>query len=245
MTSLHDEVHEHLWTLFPSHCLVLTDPLCRRAIDLSITRAGHHGFVRATEVRPFATMMLMLGSHFDEDPMLAWAGYHLRSNARIPRRQAMIDLLATMSQTLEPLVGEHGEYYQRALAWIGARSFDALVGTYGQDDESLQTFTRHLYRRKHDALGPAGVAQAVYWAHAMARHHGLTTPSGSVVMLGLMFLLGSSIDRDPFHPWVQQSLAASAGLDPDSRARQLHAHAQQTLARYTRLDAVSGGTPRS
>ncbi|MEM7155653.1 MAG: hypothetical protein AAF799_22580 [Myxococcota bacterium] len=242
---LRDEVLEHLWVRFPDHCVVLTDPRCRTAIDFGIARARHYGFVHAAEIRPFVTLMLMLGSHFDQDPQHPWAGHQLRQSARSPRRQAIVELLGAASQALEPVVGAQGEYYRRALGWVGARSFDALAGTYAGDDEALTLLARHLYRRKHDALGPSGVAQAVRWAHTTAQHYGLTTPAGPMMMLALTLLLGSAIDRDPFHPWVRQVLTDATERDPEARARRLHARAQELLARHTRLAALSQGTTRN
>ncbi|MEX1363998.1 MAG: hypothetical protein AB1Z98_12785 [Nannocystaceae bacterium] len=235
---LRESVLEHLWQRVPNHCVILTDLRLRPAIDVAITRAARHGFYEPAQVRPFTVMMVMLGSHFDEDPFIPWAGEHLRRSARATRRHAIADLLATVSQHLEPLVGRHGEYYHRSLAWIGARTLDALAGTYAGDDEGLRLFVRHLYRRKHDGLGPVGVARVLHEAHAMAQRHGLITPEGTLVMVGLVLLLGWGVDRDPFHPWVDEILSEPSRQDPETRARRLYARALEVLARYSHLDAL-------
>lgn len=236
---IRDAVLDQLWLRFPAHCVVLTDPRCRPAVELGLDRAARHGFHALELARPFVVLMMLLGSHFDEDPQLPWAGERLRRSALAPRRHAMADLLAGASEAMEPVVGREGEYYRRALGRIGALELDTLVQTYAGDDEGLRRFVRHIYRRKHDALGPDGVTRLLQWAQFKALHHGLSTPSGALVMVGLMLMLGTEVDRDPFHPWVGDTLAATRGEAPEARARSLHQAASWILTRHARLDGLN------
>ena len=68
----------------------------------------------------------------------------------------------------------------------------------------------------------------------------MKTPPGTAVYLGLMFLLGTAIDRDPFHPWVAEKLRALATEDPSGRARALHSESVEYLGRFTRLSDLTG-----
>lgn len=232
---IRDDLLEDLWATYPQHCVVLTDPKTRRAIDAGIERAARHGFVDADEVRSYIRLMVFMGSHFDEDPQLAWAGEQLRRTANASRSQAMDALLAEVLSRMEPIIGPDGGYYRRALAWVQARSFETLVTTYGESDEALHTLLRRLHGRKYEALGDESVDQLIARARVAAADHGLTTSQGLVVYLALMFLLGSGIDRDPFHPWVNATLAAQVDLHPNELARLLHARSIVILRRYTRL----------
>lgn len=235
---LREEVLSHLWRRYPQHCLILTDPGARRAIDVGIERAARHGFRGAPEVRSFVSLMIFLGSHFDEDPQLPWAAEHLRQSVRASRTNALGGLLGEAAERMESIVGRRGEYYRRALAWSGARSFEEIAATHDDSDAGLRGFLRQLHRRKYDALGDDAVEELIRGARGAAQHHGLTTPPALVVYLGLMFLLGSAIDRDPFHPWAAEALATRAASDPTSRAQELHTRALETLRRYTRLDEL-------
>ena len=237
-TRLREEVLSSLWKLYPQHCVILTDPRSRPAIDVGIARAARHGFRESTHVRPFVSLMIFLGSHFDEDPQLAWAAESLRKAARASRGSAIGDLLGETSRRMAPLVGGRGEYYRRALAWSGAQSFDAIAANHDDTDAGLHHFLRLLHRRKYDAIGDDAVNRLLVAARTAARRHGLTTPPGLVVYLGLIFLLGSGLDQDPFHPWAGEVLAARAAADPTDRARMLHTRALETLRRFTRLDEL-------
>jgi len=241
MTRLREVVLRHLWKRFPQHCVILTDPLTRRAIDAGIERAASHRFRDDGDVRAFVMLMVLLGSHFDEDPQLPWAGEHLRRTEGATRREAMIGLLAATSAQMEPVIGRNGEYYRYALTRAAEPDFEEIAATYDGSDDSLRAMLRHLHWRKFQALGDERVERMLADARAATARHGLTTPPGIVVYLALMFLLGSAIDSDPFHPWVNQTLAYYGGIDPDELARLFHAEATGILRRYARLDRVMRG----
>lgn len=235
---LREDVLSHLWKFYPQHGVVLTDPRSRSAIDFGIARAARHGFREAAHVRPFVSLMVFLGSHFDEDPQLSWAGESLKKSARASRAGAMGDLLGETTQRMQPIVGGSGEYYRRALAWSGAQSFETIAATHDDSDAGLHDFLRKLYRRKYDALGDDSVERLILATRSAAQRHALTTPPGLVVYLGLVFLLGSGLDRDPFHPWAGEELTTPTASDPTLKARALHTRAIETLRRFTRLDEL-------
>jgi hypothetical protein len=238
ITRLREGVLSHLWKRYPQHCVILTDPRSRRAIDVGIARAARHGFRNAAEVRPYVSLMVFLGSHFDEDPQLPWAAESLSESAGASRTNAMTGLLRETSQRMQPIVGRSGEYYRRALAWAEARSFETIAATYDDSDEGLRTFLRQLHGRKCDALGGDGVSQLIERARSAARQHDLVTPPAVVVYLALMFLLGSAFDRDPFHPWASATLATQEVSGPAPQGWELHARAIEILRRFTRIDRL-------
>ena len=240
---LRDDVLSHLWRQYPQHCLILTDPGARRAIDVGVDRAAVHGFRELAQVRAFVTLMVFLGSHFDEDPQLPWVAEHLQQTAKARRADAMHGLLGKTAERMRRIVGQRGGYYRRALAWAQAQDFDAIVAKR-KDDDDLHGLLNQLHRRKYAALGEWKVQQLIHAARAAGGQHGLTTQAGVAVYVTLMFLLGSAFDRDPFHPWAADTLANPTSVDPDERARRLHAAALGMLARYTRLDRLMQ-SPRS
>jgi hypothetical protein len=234
-TRLREDVLEHLWQRYPQHCVILTDPGTRRAIEAGVECAARHGFVETRQVRAYIRLMVFLGSHFDEDPQLSWAGEHLQRTENSDGAEAMSGLLAEVTQRMEPIVGGKGEYYRRSLAWVEARSFEQLVTTYDDSDDGLRTLMQRLHGRKYEAIGEEAIVQLIARARISAAEHGLTTRAGVVVLLALMFLLGSGIDRDPFHPWAGATLAIAVERHPDELASALHAKSIEVLRRYTSL----------
>jgi hypothetical protein len=235
---LRDQVLSYLWRRDPQHCVVLTDPLSRRAIDVGVARAARHGFRDLAEVRSFVGLMVFLGGQFDEDPQLPWAADHLHATAGASRAEAMAGLVGETVLRMEAIVGRSGEYYRRALAWSSARSFAELTADHDDSDAGLRRLLSHMHLRKYNALDDDAIAQLIDTARATVQRHVLTAPATMVVYLGLAFLLGSGLDRDPFHPWAGEALAAEAAGHAEPQGALLHARAIDTLRRYTRLDGL-------
>jgi len=238
-TELREHVLGHLWRSYPHHCVVLTDPVTRGAIDIGIDRAAHHGFEDPVEVAPYVGLMGFLGSHFDQDVQLPWAAELLANSAELSRGETMARLLEETSRRMQPVVGAQGEYYRRALAWVSSRTYEKLAADYDDTDEGLTNLLRHVHRRKFDVLNEATVIQLVRTARTCAQHYGLASAPGTALYLGLMFLLGHAIDRDPFHPWVAAKLRSLSSEDPATRAQSLHAETLNMLQRFTRLSDLT------
>jgi hypothetical protein len=230
----------HLWQYFPHHCVIMTDPRSRLAINVALLRAERHGFRDPAEVSLFVGLMVFLGGHFDEDFQLPWAGALLQQTAGLSRREAMAQLLKRTTERMEPVVGRRGGYYRRALARLSSTSFEALAAAYDDSDPGLRAFLGDLHRRKLETLSEESVDHLLGMARSSARYYGLTTPAGTLLYLALMFLLGSFIDRDPFHPWAGEILRRLEPADPDLRSHALYTEAMDHLRRFTRLDRLMG-----
>lgn len=236
--ALRESVLEHLWQRYPQHCLILTDPQTRHAIDVGVVRAARHGFRDVSLVRPYIGLMTLLGSHFDEDPQLPWAQESLRRSVGAVRRTAMHELLQEVTQTMTPIIGANGEYYQRALAWLGSRSIE-MLSDYGETHEGLIVFLRHLHRRKQETLSRDTMDRLIRRASTAASARGSSSAASTVVHLGMMFMLGFGIDQDPFHPWVAKTTRESGTTDPAATTHDLHAAAMDFLRRTIALNALS------
>jgi hypothetical protein len=219
---------EFLWRQFPNHCIVLTDPGTRRFIDLGANRAARHGYESLEDIRSYLTLMLFLGSYFDKDPQLPWAAEALSQRMTMGR---FFDLAVN---SLEPVIGEDGEYYRRALLWAHAHPFEKLEANYG-DPNGLERWLDDLFDRKYRSLPEPVRAELAGSIFARANEHGVATIPGILTLAALMFLLGHGIDRDPLYPWFGGVLA-DATLPPDAKAAALHREALVQLDRFMALD---------
>lgn len=225
---------EQLWTLAPHHCLILTDPVTRRAIDVGLDRAEHHGFRAERDLSAFVSLMVGLGAEFDEDPQLPWVQRCLQTHASARRGDAMSALVDEAADRMDVLLGPEARLYRDALAWARDHDFE-VVADFGTDEPSMHELVERMYPKKYALLDSAGVDNLVARARFHASKLGLDSTAGSAVVLQLMVLLGSGITRDPFHPWVADALATSRTNDPSERTRRLHAEGLIVMARYRRL----------
>ncbi|MGH1341101.1 MAG: hypothetical protein ACRBN8_06090 [Nannocystales bacterium] len=232
-----EAVLEDLWVHFPQHCLVLTDPGARAAVDIGIARAQRHGFHAQADVSAFVSLMVLLGVHFDEDPQLPWAGASLRKHNAANRRDAMAALLATSAARMEPMIGPDGALYRRALAWVLHHDFDEIAA-HSEDDPGLHQLLGLMFRPKYELLGEPAVQQLIEHGRSLTHAHGLTTNAGVGVWVMLMFLLGRGFDQDPFHPWASRAVQRRTAENPTDHAGRLHASGLLAIRRYARLTRV-------
>lgn len=240
---LQEDLLAHLWEKFPLHCVVLADAQTRRAIELGIERAARHGFRATGDVCSYVNLMMFLGSHFDRDPQLPWISAALRDTSAMTRSAAMDRLYDITIQELTNTVGAGGEHYRRALIWARTKTFETLAQDYGADGHAgVRRWLRDLHRKKYDSLSERVLGRVTQLAEYFATQYALATPAGTIICAGLMFLLGSAIDRDPFHPSLGMTLRDSSLTDPMAKAQRLHRQAILQLERYMALERSIGNS---
>jgi len=64
---------EHLKKFFPKYYEIYGEPLIRQVIQYGIERAELYGFLTKRDTPLYIDLMLLLGSHFDQDFQYPWA----------------------------------------------------------------------------------------------------------------------------------------------------------------------------
>ena len=237
---LREEVLEYLWQEFPSHCIMMTDPQTRRVIDLAAGRAAAHGFTAAGQVCSWITMMVFCGAFFDEDPLCPWASETLRATSGQSRDDALRSLFEAMNTALDPVVGQTGEHYRRALLWAMALRFDTIAAdSEGSPDQAVERWLRTGFPEKHASLTREQMSLLASEAQARALQFGLAVRPGAILCALLMALLGIHIDRDPLYAWVGDVLRDDSVLDPMAKTKRLHDRAIAMLRRHLVVERYS------
>lgn len=205
-------------------------------VQLGRQRAARHGWRSEQTVYLYLSLMLMLGSGFESDPLLPWTA---RALQREPRRDAVPRMFALHAEALDRLdeiVGERNEHLCKAL--LRLRGLD-LAGfdtpDLGAGAATLRQCMADLYPQKASAAGADGLEAWAALALARARQHGLQRPRDVALLAGLMFMMGCEVDTDPAWPWVAAALAMP--LPGPQRAALLH---QSALAQIERSLAPRG-----
>jgi hypothetical protein len=235
---LREDLLHHLWMKFPQHCITLGELQARACVEQIIARGQTHGFTSLATLRGYAKLMVFLGSEFDEDPQLPWAGAQLQRSKSLARPDAIGELLSLAATQLARIAGREGEHYRHAILWARSKRFDQLTARYCHAGEGeLHAWLHDLWPQKYEQQGKAGVAQLIADARVRASPHALVTTEAIMLYSGLMFLLGSAFARDPFHPWAALALAR-AMEDPIEPAARFHAAAVHELERFLVLDRI-------
>jgi len=208
---------------FGEDCRILGPDLVESAIALGVARARRHGFLRTAEVRRWVRLMFLLGSYFDEDPLLPWAAAILDDARASSPAARMHDLYGAAGTFLRDTAGADGRRYQAALLRIRRTGFDEL--TRGDPARTLY----RLYPAYYRSLSRRTLGDALARSAARVQAHGLG-PESMSCWLVLTCMAGTHVERDPLYAWITPALQASA--PPDDKARRLHRLVMDHLDRY-------------
>lgn len=214
-----EEMIVHLLWFAPRQSQVVGPEAIRRLAYLGAERAALHGVTDLRLVRFHVELMAMFGSHFDEDPLLPWAGTILRDPSipgEVPRmtllHEAMLRYLDVLGDTAVGVAVLH------RLRWMlheGLRP--GALATARQRLDALHWI--HPERCAH--VGEAALLQIVHHGASEAARWTMGTDQGEALILGLLFSAGHGFAVDPLHPWVQPALADSPDRDLAARVERL------------------------
>lgn len=222
----------HLQESFPKHARFMGEAGLQKVVGHGLERARAHGLVSERGQLLYLDLMLLVGSDFDQDPQLRWAGEVLADQAAA-EGDRVARLHAAATAYLERVVGPNGEYIDRALQKLRQTPVEGFVTSGGGDFETyMRARLEAIYPEKCAHLGEDGVRALVRQGVVCARSHGLTTERGVVTAILLMLFLGSGFATDPQFPWAAAAIKDPAAAEPSARAERLYAAAKDYLQRW-------------
>ena len=209
------ELAGHAQQFIPNHAKLVSERCVRQAVELGFERAQTFGFTQRGPIRFYVELMLMLGSGFDTDPQLPWAGKTLRGEPGDQLKKA--DLLYDQFQEYQSAVaGPANAYAFDALARLaGLRLCD--LWDAGESPGSALSAMKSIHSRKFEYVGEPALQRLVEAAMQVARSFGITSQAGIGLLSILMFAAGHECFRDPLFPWISASLLDDSA--PESEAR--------------------------
>lgn len=223
LLELEDHAFAHLQGCFPARCRKTGERVVREAIRYGIARARRHGFTTYRSVCTYLTLMLWLGSAFDEDPLYPWAAGILQG-VKTRDEIVRIDMLQGAAlRWLDRAEGAENEHLDAAVRRLLDQDLDALLPPpAGELHEWMLQQLGRLHPEKCRAAGDAPLRRLVRRGAAAGRRHGLTSARGQGVYIGMTFLLGAGFDADPLLPWARRVLDPAQAADQDAYGKTLH-----------------------
>ncbi len=227
---------EHLKEFFPKHCEILGEDQVRKVIRLGIEQAEQYEVVSERDLHLYVGLMFMLGSYFDQDPQLPWAGKILKDEDIVDPSDRIDKLHDRAMAFLNEAAGQESQYEERALRKVCELPTSALSRT-GEDKELsfgdyMLKLLYALFPEKYQAVGDPAIRQLVRQGYQSARSHGLTDEKGIAIYISLMLMLGGGFDKDPQYPWVEPVLKDPALTDPIKKGELLRKGALDYLGKW-------------
>ena len=202
----------------------------RSAIRLGRERARGYGLGGAASVCSFLTVMFLLGSGFDDDPLLPWASSILRGAAREPEDITGTRLREGTLAYLDEAEGGDCELLDEVLARLRDEPLDLLLPPFHGDGTAAYIRSRlsRLYPGKCSLAGEDGLRAMVDQALPAAKASGLESAQGAGLYAILMLMLGAHFERDPLLPWAREALERVRAAP----ARDREAELRRALSRW-------------
>lgn len=233
----------HLREAFPREHALLGDARMTRVVRLATQRAETHGHTGMREIFLYATLMLMLGAFFDEDPQLGWLAPLMRDVTHLAPPERLDAVHEAVMLYLDEIAGEENEHLIRALLRMRDVDLEA-AGDLAADGSGsgIADLLTGLFPQKACRHGDAAMRLAAGRGVALARQHGMQTGPGVVLLSTLVFMLGWRFHEDPQFPWAEAVLGPRDGQDagPEDAAAAvavLYGHAVVFLRHGLDMDA--------
>lgn len=237
---LEEELLASIRASAPRHVEVLGEPATRATIRLGYARSVAYGFDRRSDVLMYVSLMLTLGSGFDADPLLPFAGATLNS-LDPPRPSARLHKLAERAREhVTAVFGADDRHHLDAIDAFRTEPIDALSrAPAAAPRRVLRSALQRLQPVKCNIAGEALLERWIGYGIETAKRRGILSERGLWIYVGLMFLLGSGFDADPRLPWAEEAIRDHAG-EPEGMAGALHAAALTHFAAWTDEPAPKG-----
>jgi hypothetical protein len=217
-----EEMVGHLKKYFPKYCQIYGEPLIRKVIQYGIECAEGYGFLTKRDTPLYIDLMLLLGSHYDQDPQYPWARQILSDKAvtdPIARADRLYDRAV---QYLDEAAGKENEYLGRALLRIRQIPLDQ----YSKDSipagkARMASLLQDIWPQKCGVLGPTLLNAVIEGGEQAAQEYNMPSERGVAVMTAVQFILGSRFDYDIQFPWASV-LKDEAIQDPTSKVDGLY-----------------------
>ncbi|AKT42608.1 hypothetical protein [Chondromyces crocatus] len=233
----------HVDTFFRGAIWLLGEPQIRDAIRLGLQRAGRYGIEFQRDACLYISLMfvLVLGSHFDEDPLHPWA-HEILTEDTFSSPKLRVDTLYDRAMVyLDRVLGRKNQHIMRAAARFLAETPEALFTPHGSGElpPRLRERLQQVYPEKYAAHGEAELDALIADGITRASSIGLQDERNIVTYVCAMFVFGHRFDVDPKLANLTQGLRDPAA-DEGARMGALYERARDLIEKATVRAAAQG-----
>jgi hypothetical protein len=228
-----DSMVEHVKKFFPKYYEIYEEPLIRKVIRYAVDRAESYDLITERDVCLYINLMFLLGSNFDTDLQLTWAGVILNDEKIVVAFTRIDRLHDEGMEYLDQVSGIDNEYLGSALLRVREISIEDFAQTPTPNTGDIAAMhLRKIWRRKCQKMGETTLRKLIRDAIESAKAYNITTERGVVLYTTLMFLLGSGFDKDPQFPWAIAVLNDESIPDESARVDRLYKEAMAFLEKW-------------
>ncbi|MGH8666365.1 MAG: hypothetical protein ACREUX_19050 [Burkholderiales bacterium] len=190
-------------------------------VRLGIEKAAAHGLEAEAEVQSYLHLMLLLGSHWEQDPQSAWAAAMLADAAHGTAAQRVGALWERAQAWRQRVMGEGDGQHLAAVRYVLGRSVEELCKNPSRSQRDLLIQFAAVHSRKFAEVGEQGLYDLTRLAVEACKRFDLADRWAVVLMAQFMFLFGAGFLGDPLYAWAHEALTEAAGAGVDEKLERL------------------------
>lgn len=220
--SFENEMVEHLAEFSPPLFKVIKESQMRLAVKHGLKKAEDYKLTLRGPIRLYLEMMLLFGTHFDNDPQYPWAGEILSDRHSVSEMQRGEWLFDKINDYQSKVSGSGGVNTRKALeklAEFGKRENQ----TFGANDfdSAFRSEMASIFPEKAEYVGQKPLTALINGARSVARQFQLPPTQGDTVMIVLSYAFGHGCADDPLYPWIGNTLRDEKITTPQARVERL------------------------
>ncbi len=211
----------------PKHFEILGERGVFDAVDFGLRRAQSYGIVSERGVSTYVDITFMTCRAFDTDILFAWAQQTLTSAGYDTESARVNRLYQHAAEYVERVAGLHNQHSREALERARVLLNNRRLETYRTNDAQRDALAllNNIFPEKYAYIGVETATTLFKLADAKSTDYRLPPQRGSILLTGLMFLLGVGFDQDPLHAWADSILKDPHPSNTDERFSHLLAEA--------------------
>jgi hypothetical protein len=240
MSQLEEDLVEHLHRAFPVDFELAGVRGVRASVNQAVRQAGEYGLETRGQFCRYVNLAITFGTHFDSDPLLAWAGQTL-SDPELADPEERVDEIEDLAlEQLALIAGESGELYRGTLRRLGGLGLEQLSCASGALEPATWALLQELQPELAESAPADGRREFARITAELVREKGLSSERGALIVPALLFLLGSHAATDPLHSWIASILDDQTLTGEGAREQALVAGARGYVERALALMRAAG-----
>ena len=195
----------------------------KTVVQFAINRAKGNQYTTQRQVTYYLSIMILLGSYYDEDIQLPWARKRLTDLSVASPTRRIEKLWKETLEYLETTTGEENEYVIHAILRIRDLKLEDAPHSTGEEFAiDLCKLLLKLYPQKYQFQGEKINRELIKEGITKAGQFGIVGNGGRSLFIILMFVLGSGFYKDLLYPWATSILENKNIHNEENRIIQLH-----------------------
>lgn len=220
------EIRDDFYHRFPRKTRSLGKQNVNAFIDLIIKKTSEYQLTRRDQVKQYLELALILGSHFDDDPLLKkWIQEPIKKAYK--SSSSLIQLKDTLAEPMRNSMGDEMSVYRQRLISIMQKNICHLATI--TNVEHIIPFVKSLYPERCAELPVEAIPHLYEKSLPFYLKQGFYSYKSHSLLLSIQLFLGYGVFSDPLYPWVIKLTSYDSTISDEQRINTLIFYAKKRI----------------